>query len=141
MDTLVQSWFPCLKYLYLPVQCALNRPAFFAERLYYSMKGAGTDDSTLVRIVVTRSEVKLSLFSLILLDFECCFLRSFLVGCQSLRNDVKKELSLSWLVEVVLTFLMPLEACFSEAGNYTPVKLVPRDFPTWHPQRILVYDK
>uniref|UniRef100_A0A8C5JYZ2 Annexin n=1 Tax=Jaculus jaculus TaxID=51337 RepID=A0A8C5JYZ2_JACJA len=41
------------------LQCAQNRPAFFAERLYYSMKGAGTDDSTLVRIVVTRSEIDL----------------------------------------------------------------------------------
>lgn len=51
-----------LKRLSLAVQCALNRPAFFAERLHYSMKGAGTDDSTLVRIVVTRSEVRLSLF-------------------------------------------------------------------------------
>ncbi|TFK04013.1 Annexin A7 [Platysternon megacephalum] len=41
------------------VQCALNRPAFFAERLHHSMKGAGTDDSTLVRIIVTRSEIDL----------------------------------------------------------------------------------
>ncbi|XP_048358595.1 annexin A7 [Sphaerodactylus townsendi] len=41
------------------VQCALNRPAFFAERLYHAMKGAGTNDSALVRIIVTRSEIDL----------------------------------------------------------------------------------
>eukprot|EP00731_Ephydatia_muelleri_P024292 Em0016g563a len=39
------------------VQCIYSRPAYFAERFYYSMKGAGTDDDTLVRLVVTRCEI------------------------------------------------------------------------------------
>ena len=40
-----------------PVQCVKSRPMYFAERLYRSMKGAGTDDDTLIRVIVTRSEV------------------------------------------------------------------------------------
>ena len=35
------------------------RPKFFAQALYKSMKGLGTDDSTLIRICITRSEVRL----------------------------------------------------------------------------------
>lgn len=37
--------------------CVRSRSAYFAERLYQSMKGAGTDDDTLVRVIVGRSEV------------------------------------------------------------------------------------
>ncbi|KAI6654761.1 Annexin A7-like [Oopsacas minuta] len=39
------------------VKVVQSPPAFFAERLYRSMKGAGTDDNTLIRIVVSRCEV------------------------------------------------------------------------------------
>jgi annexin A7/11 len=39
------------------VKCAQNSPAYFAEKLYNSMKGLGTSDRDLIRVVVTRSEV------------------------------------------------------------------------------------
>ncbi|CAN8205678.1 unnamed protein product [Coccothraustes coccothraustes] len=39
------------------VKCMRNKPAYFAERLYKSMKGLGTDDSTLIRVMVSRAEI------------------------------------------------------------------------------------
>ena len=39
------------------VRYARDPHSYFAERLYKSMKGAGTDDATLIRLIVTRSEV------------------------------------------------------------------------------------
>ena len=44
--------------LLLLVRCVHSRPAYFAEKLYKSMKGLGTDDSTLIRVIVSRAEVR-----------------------------------------------------------------------------------
>ncbi|XP_027019264.1 annexin A6 isoform X2 [Tachysurus fulvidraco] len=48
------------------VQCVRSRPMFFAKRLYKSMKGLGTDDNTLIRIMVSRAEIDM-------LDIRECF--------------------------------------------------------------------
>lgn len=45
---------------FLIVECVQSPPAFFATCLYNAMKGAGTDDSTLIRIIVSRSEIDLN---------------------------------------------------------------------------------
>ncbi|KAM7393247.1 hypothetical protein PAMA_008072 [Pampus argenteus] len=41
------------------VKCAWNTPAFFAEKLNQAMKGYGTCEETLIRVLVSRSEVDL----------------------------------------------------------------------------------
>ncbi|GAA6087051.1 annexin A6 isoform X1 [Tachysurus ichikawai] len=48
------------------VQCVRSRPMFYARRLYKSMKGLGTDDNTLIRIMVSRAEIDM-------LDIRECF--------------------------------------------------------------------
>ncbi|XP_061784076.1 annexin A6 isoform X2 [Nerophis lumbriciformis] len=48
------------------VQCIRSVPMFFARRLYKSMKGLGTADNTLIRIMISRSEIDM-------LDIRECF--------------------------------------------------------------------
>uniref|UniRef100_A0AAQ4RX61 Annexin n=1 Tax=Gasterosteus aculeatus aculeatus TaxID=481459 RepID=A0AAQ4RX61_GASAC len=48
------------------VQCIRSVPMFFAKRLYKAMKGLGTADNTLIRIMICRSEIDI-------LDIRECF--------------------------------------------------------------------
>uniref|UniRef100_A0A8C7WRB2 Annexin n=1 Tax=Oryzias sinensis TaxID=183150 RepID=A0A8C7WRB2_9TELE len=52
------------------VKCARSVPDFFAETLYKSMRRAGTDDETLTRVMVSRSEEDL-------LDIKASFKRMY----------------------------------------------------------------
>ncbi|KAF7666752.1 hypothetical protein LDENG_00093180 [Lucifuga dentata] len=66
------------------VKCARSVPVYFAETLFYSMKvGVGTDDDTLIRVMVTRSEVDM-------LDIRAEFRRLF--AC-SLHSMIKGDTS------------------------------------------------
>jgi len=50
--------YPGLSFRFLKiVKIIRNIVVFYAERLHDAMKGAGTDDDTLMEIIVTRSEV------------------------------------------------------------------------------------
>ncbi|XP_023685519.2 annexin A5-like [Paramormyrops kingsleyae] len=67
------------------VKCARSVPAYFAESLYYGLKGAGTDDHTLIRILVSRSEVDM-------LDIRAQFRKMFATSLYSMiKNDTSGD--------------------------------------------------
>ncbi|KAI4807541.1 hypothetical protein KUCAC02_027344 [Chaenocephalus aceratus] len=52
------------------VKCIRDTPAYFAERLHKAMQGAGTKDTTLIRIMVSRSEIDM-------LDIRQAYVRTY----------------------------------------------------------------
>ncbi|XP_027030538.2 annexin A4 [Tachysurus fulvidraco] len=57
-DSIKREMSGCLEDVFLAiVKCLKSKPAFFAERLYKSMKGLGTTDSILIRVMVSRAEI------------------------------------------------------------------------------------
>ncbi|XP_070706838.1 annexin A4 [Pempheris klunzingeri] len=70
-DSVKREMSGCLEDVFLAiVKCIRNKPAFFAERLYKSMKGLGTTDSILIRIMVSRAEIDM-------LDIKAQFLKQY----------------------------------------------------------------
>ncbi|XP_048885062.1 annexin A6 [Brienomyrus brachyistius] len=65
------------------VQCIRSVPMFFAKRLYVAMKGLGTADNTLIRIMISRSEIDM-------LDIRECFRLQYE---KSLHNMIKDDTS------------------------------------------------
>uniref|UniRef100_A0A8C5HW38 Annexin n=1 Tax=Gouania willdenowi TaxID=441366 RepID=A0A8C5HW38_GOUWI len=65
------------------VQCIRSVPMFYAKRLYKSMKGLGTADNTLIRIMISRSEIDM-------LDIRECFRLRYE---KSLYNMIKDDTS------------------------------------------------
>jgi len=74
------------------VKCARSVPAYFAETLYYAMKGAGTDDQTVIRVMASRSEVDMLDVRTEFRRMFACSLHSMILGDTS--GDYRKALLL-----------------------------------------------
>uniref|UniRef100_A0A8C0CD62 Annexin n=1 Tax=Balaenoptera musculus TaxID=9771 RepID=A0A8C0CD62_BALMU len=79
--------FPQLKL----ICCARNTPAFLAKRLHQASKGAGTDEFTLNRIMVSRSEIDL-------LDIRAEFKKQY---GYSLHSAIKSDTSGDYAITLV----------------------------------------
>lgn len=73
------------------VRCIKDRPAAFAKALYKSMKGAGTDDSSLMRVVVSRADIDMVQIKQVFLRDYGKTLKSFISVSQDYRTTFNQS--------------------------------------------------
>ncbi|XP_056133276.1 annexin A6 isoform X2 [Lampris incognitus] len=80
-----------VKNAFYAIVCSVkNQPAYFADRLYKAMKGLGTDDRALIRIMVSRCEIDLFNIRKEFKDSHDATLHEFIQGDTS--GDYRKTL-------------------------------------------------
>lgn len=57
------------------VECVQSPAAFFAKRINDAIQGMGTDDSTLIRVIISRSEIDMETIKM---EFERIYDRTLL---------------------------------------------------------------
>ncbi|XP_046741796.1 annexin B9-like isoform X2 [Diprion similis] len=86
-DTIKKEFSGSIEDGYLAVvKCARDKTGYFAERLHKAMAGMGTDDTTLIRIIVLRSEIDLG-------DIKEAYEQIY---GQSLAGDIDSDCSGGW---------------------------------------------
>ncbi|XP_045858871.1 LOW QUALITY PROTEIN: annexin A1-like [Meles meles] len=67
------------------VKCATRKPMLFAEKLHQAMKGSGTRHKTLIRIMVSRSEINMN-------DIKACYQKLYGISlCQAILDETKGD--------------------------------------------------
>ncbi|XP_007454565.1 PREDICTED: annexin A1 [Lipotes vexillifer] len=73
------------KCLTVIVKCATSKSMFFAEKLHQAMKGIGTRHKTLIRIMVSRSEIDMN-------DIKACYQKLYGISlCQAILDETKGD--------------------------------------------------
>lgn len=70
------------------VDCIQSTPKYFAQRLYHAMKGFGTNDDELIRVIVSRSECDLALIrDAYQVDYETSLVDAIRSDCSGAYKD------------------------------------------------------